>query len=65
MGIVTKCLTRPGARLAFRASLKKQRVLAALYFKENLVDERDEKALSDIEEYGCHVLKVMEGDGEP
>ncbi|BBM00244.1 DUF4262 domain-containing protein [Microbulbifer sp. GL-2] len=29
------------------------------------MDERDQKALDDIEEYGCHVLNVMEGDGEP
>ena len=29
------------------------------------MDERDQKALKDIEEYGCHVLNVMEGDGEP
>ncbi|MEP1445115.1 MAG: hypothetical protein ABJK37_03245 [Paraglaciecola sp.] len=26
------------------------------------MDEGDRKALSDIEEFGCHVLKVMEGD---
>jgi hypothetical protein len=29
------------------------------------MDERDQKALDDIEEYGCHVLSVMEGDSEP
>ena len=29
------------------------------------MDEKDEKALSDIEKFGCHVLTVMEGDGEP
>lgn len=29
------------------------------------MDDRDKKALSDIEEYGCHVLKVAEGEGEP
>ena len=29
------------------------------------MDESDRKALSDIEEYGCHVLNVMEGEGEP
>lgn len=29
------------------------------------MDERDQKALDDIEEYGCHVLNVMEGEGEP
>ena len=37
----------------------------ALYFTETVVDEKDEKALSDIEKFGCHVLTVMEGDGEP
>lgn len=29
------------------------------------MNERDQKALVDIEEHGCHVLNVMEGDGEP
>ena len=29
------------------------------------MDENDRKALSNIEEFGCHVLKVMEGEGEP
>jgi hypothetical protein len=29
------------------------------------MDERDQKALDDIEEYGCHVMNVMEGDDEP
>ncbi len=29
------------------------------------MDERDQKALDDIEEHGCHVLNVMEGDSEP
>ncbi|PWK46398.1 DUF4262 domain-containing protein [Pleionea mediterranea] len=29
------------------------------------MDENDLKALNNIEEYGCHVLKVMEGEGEP
>ena len=29
------------------------------------LDERDKKALDDIENYGCHVLKVAEGEGEP
>lgn len=29
------------------------------------MDEKDQKALNDIEEYGCHVIQVMEGDGEP
>ncbi|MFK8013803.1 MAG: DUF4262 domain-containing protein, partial [Marinicellaceae bacterium] len=29
------------------------------------MDERDQKALDDIEEYGCHVMNVMEGDEEP
>ena len=29
------------------------------------MDERDQKVLNDIEEYGCHVLNVLEGDGEP
>jgi hypothetical protein len=29
------------------------------------MDEKDKKALSDIEEFGCHVINVMEGEGEP
>ncbi|MBY5991735.1 DUF4262 domain-containing protein [Ferrimonas balearica] len=29
------------------------------------MDEEDLKALDDIEKYGCHILGVMEGDGEP
>lgn len=29
------------------------------------MDEADQKALDDIEEFGCHVLGVMEGDNEP
>ena len=29
------------------------------------MDEKDQQALNDIEEYGCHVLNVMEGEGEP
>lgn len=29
------------------------------------MDERDQKALDDIERYGCHILHVMEGEGEP
>jgi hypothetical protein len=29
------------------------------------LDDRDKKALSDIEEYGCHVLNVAEGEDEP
>jgi hypothetical protein len=29
------------------------------------LDERDQKALDDIEKYGCHVLNVAEGEGEP
>ncbi len=29
------------------------------------MDKQDQKALSDIEEYGCHVLNIMEGDDEP
>lgn len=27
--------------------------------------EKDQKALNDIDEFGCHVLNVMEGEGEP
>lgn len=29
------------------------------------MDESDKKALDDIEQFGCHVLNVLEGDGEP
>jgi hypothetical protein len=29
------------------------------------VDHSEVKALSDIEEYGCHVLHVFEDDGSP
>lgn len=29
------------------------------------MDEQDQKALDDIEQYGCHVLNIMEGEGEP
>jgi len=29
------------------------------------MDEKDQKALDDIEQYGCHVINVMEGDDEP
>lgn len=29
------------------------------------MDYRDQKVLSDIEEFGCHVLNVAEGEGEP
>jgi hypothetical protein len=29
------------------------------------MDEREQKALNDIEKYGSHVMNVMEGDGEP
>jgi hypothetical protein len=29
------------------------------------LDEHEQKALSDIDLYGCHVLNVMEGEGEP
>jgi hypothetical protein len=29
------------------------------------LDDREQKALSNIEEYGCHVLNVAEGEGEP
>ncbi|WP_211829383.1 DUF4262 domain-containing protein [Kistimonas asteriae] len=29
------------------------------------MDDIDKKALDDIEKYGCHVLNIMEGDGEP
>ena len=29
------------------------------------MDENEQRALSNIEEYGCHVLGVMEGEGLP
>ncbi|EWH08602.1 hypothetical protein DS2_16689 [Catenovulum agarivorans DS-2] len=29
------------------------------------MDKQDQKALNDIEEYGCHIINVMEGDNEP
>lgn len=29
------------------------------------MDERDRKALEDIEKHGCHVLNVMEGEDQP
>ena len=29
------------------------------------MDESESKALNDIDEYGCHVINVMEGDDEP
>lgn len=29
------------------------------------MDEGETKALNDISEFGCHILNVMEGDGEP
>jgi len=29
------------------------------------MDEHEDKALDDIEKYGCHILMVMEGEGEP
>lgn len=29
------------------------------------MDERDQKALNDIEEYGCQVINVAAGEGEP
>ncbi|MBO7922585.1 DUF4262 domain-containing protein [Alteromonas sp. K632G] len=29
------------------------------------MDEQDKKALDNIDKYGCHVLNIMEGDGEP
>jgi len=36
-----------------------------LYFTESSVDEKDQKAVDDIEEFGCHVINVMEGEEEP
>lgn len=29
------------------------------------MDDKDQKALNDIEKFGCHVLNVAEGEGEP
>jgi len=29
------------------------------------LDDRDQKALNDIDEYGCHVLNVFEGEEAP
>ena len=29
------------------------------------LDKNEQKALNDIEEYGCHVLHIMEGEGQP
>ena len=29
------------------------------------MDKGEEKALSDIEEYGCHVINVFEGEDQP
>ncbi len=29
------------------------------------MDENDQKALDNIAKYGCHVLNIMEGEGEP
>lgn len=29
------------------------------------MDERDQKALDDIEKFGCHVINVMEGEESP
>ncbi|MEL7474862.1 MAG: DUF4262 domain-containing protein [Cyanobacteria bacterium J06555_12] len=29
------------------------------------LDEQEKKALENIEEYGCHVLHVLEGEGQP
>ena len=29
------------------------------------MDDGDQKALDNIEEYGCHVLNILEGEGEP
>lgn len=29
------------------------------------MNDRDQKALNDIEQYGCHVLNVAEGEGQP
>ncbi len=39
--------------------------MGALYFTESLVDEQDQKALNNIDEFGCHVMKVMEGEEQP
>ena len=37
----------------------------ALYFTENELDEQEQKALTDIAKFGCHVLNVMEGEEQP
>ena len=29
------------------------------------MDERDQRALNNIDEFGCHVMKVMEGENQP
>lgn len=29
------------------------------------LDKHEQKALDNIEKYGCHVISVMEGDGQP
>ena len=29
------------------------------------MNEQDQTALDNIEHFGCHVLKVMEGEGTP
>ena len=34
-------------------------------FQGCVMDVMDQKALDDIEEFGCHVINVMEGEGEP
>jgi hypothetical protein len=37
----------------------------AVKFQGNIeLGEKDQRALNDIDEYGCHVLNVMEGEGE-
>ncbi len=36
-----------------------------LFFSEGVMDVMDKKALDDIEDFGCHVINVMEGEGEP
>ena len=32
---------------------------------EKELDEQEQRALANIEEFGCHVLNVMEGEGQP
>ena len=44
--------------------MRDERTIKLLYFTESLVDEKDQKALDDIEEFGCHVINVMEGEEE-